>query len=60
MATSNNEQEDSEHNSIYPTTCEMERSKDELAYGRERPRLWLPREITRAGRSRPLRTEGES
>jgi hypothetical protein len=38
---------------LFSARCEMERSDDESAYGRERPRLWLPRDIARAGRSRP-------
>jgi hypothetical protein len=29
--------------SVFPTRCDIRRSKDESAYGRERPRLWLPR-----------------
>jgi len=39
--------------SLFSTRSEIERSEQESAYGRERPRLWLAREIARAGRSRP-------
>ncbi len=31
--------------SLFPTRCEMERAKDESAYGRERPRLRLGRAL---------------
>jgi hypothetical protein len=43
--------------SLFKTRCEMERAKDGSAYGRERPRLWLPRACVRAGRSRLLGAE---
>jgi hypothetical protein len=38
---------------LFSARCEMERSDDESAYGRERPRLRLPRACRRTGRSRP-------
>ncbi len=60
MGWSNNLQENNGDRLLFPTRCEMTQSKYESAYGRERPRLWLPREIARAGRSRPWGAESES
>jgi hypothetical protein len=45
--------------SLFSTRSEVERSKDESAYGRERPPP-LPRACVRAGRSRPLGAERRS
>ena len=53
MGKSKNVHANNGDRSVFPTRCEIRRSKDESAYGRERPRLWLPREIARASRSRP-------
>ena len=60
MGWSNNVHENNGDRLLFPTRCEMKQSKAESAYGRARPRLWLPREIARAGRSRPFCAEGES
>ena len=45
MGWSNNVHENNGDRLLFPTRCEMKQSKDESAYGRERPRLRLPREI---------------
>jgi hypothetical protein len=57
MGRSKKVHENNGDRSLFPTRCEMERAKDGSAYGRERPRLWLPRACVRAGRSRPLGAE---
>jgi hypothetical protein len=57
MGQSKNVHANNGDRSVFPTRCEIRRSKDESAYGRERPRLWLPRACVRAGRSRPSGAE---
>jgi hypothetical protein len=42
MGQSNNVHAHNGDRSVFPTRCEIRRSKDEWAYGRERPRLGLP------------------
>ncbi len=53
MGKSKNVHANNGDRSVFPTRCEIRRSKDESAYGRERPRLRLPRARLHAGRSRP-------
>jgi hypothetical protein len=45
MGQSNNVHAHNGDRSVFPTRCEIRRSKDEWAYVRERPRLWLPRTV---------------
>ena len=57
MVRSKNVHESNGDRSLFSTRSEIERSKHESAYGRERPHLRLPRACLHAGRSRPSSAE---